>query len=177
MILTAARICTPVMMLILALTSHISTEPIQDKCDETYVLVALSETGGEYVDEVVIDGHKPLNLDTDENKAIYVRVTAYAPFDNQSGICADSDPTNTSIMLKPGPEYVAVDPKKIPYGTKLLIPGYGEVTAGDTGAALRNYDGYAIDVYFDTYEEAMAWGVKYLEVEIIESEDPDANYR
>jgi 3D (Asp-Asp-Asp) domain-containing protein len=170
MILTAARIYAPVLLLMLVFTSHISTEPAHDHDDGSYVLVALSESGGDYVDEVVIDGHRPLDLGQDDRKVIYARVTAYAPLDNQSGICADSDPTNTSIMLKPGPEYVAVDPKKIPYGTKLMIPGYGEVAAGDTGAALRNYEGYAIDVYFDKYEDAKAWGVQYLEVEIIESE-------
>ena len=38
----------------------------------------------------------------------------------------------------------------------------------DTGGALRSYEGVAIDVYFDSYEEAMEWGVQYLEIEIPE---------
>lgn len=92
-----------------------------------------------------------------EKKAttVLARVTAYAPFDNRSGICNDGDPTNTSTGRKPGREYAAADPQKLPYGTKLEIPGYGTVEIQDTGGALRSYEGIAIDVYFDSYEEAM----------------------
>lgn len=108
----------------------------------------------------------PVQPSRGATRVITARVTAYAPFDNKSGMCADSDPSVTSIGLKPGKEYIAVDPKKIPYGTKVIIPGYGEVEAGDTGGALRAYDGVAIDVFMDTYEEAIQWGVQYLEVEV-----------
>ena len=104
---------------------------------------------------------------------VLARVTAYAPFDNVSGICADEDPTVTSVGHRPGPQYVAVDPKRIPYGTRLRIPGYGEVIAGDTGGALRQYDGIAIDVFMDTYEDAIQWGVQYIEVEIIEEDQSE----
>lgn len=105
-----------------------------------------------------------------EKKAttVLARVTAYAPFDNRSGICNDGDPTNTSTGRSPGREYAAADPQKLPYGTKLEIPGYGTVEIQDTGGALRSYEGIAIDVYFDSYEEAMEWGVQYLEIEIPE---------
>lgn len=108
-----------------------------------------------------------------EKKAttVLARVTAYAPFDNRSGICNDGDPTNTSTGRSPGREYAAADPQKLPYGTKLEIPGYGTVEIQDTGGALRSYDGIAIDVYFDSYEEAMKWGVQYLEIKIPEQED------
>ena len=99
---------------------------------------------------------------------ILARVTAYAPFDNKSGICNDGDPSNTSTGKFPGPEYAAADPARLPYGTRLEIPGYGTVEVQDTGGALRSYEGIAIDVYFDTYDEAMEWGVQYLEVEVLE---------
>lgn len=96
------------------------------------------------------------------------RVTAYAPFDNQSGICNDGNPNSTSTGQRPGPSIVAVDPKKIPYGTKLKIKGFNRIfTAGDTGSSLRRYDGIAIDVYFDTYKETRRFGVQYLEIEIL----------
>lgn len=104
----------------------------------------------------------------EKKTTVLARVTAYAPFDNRSGICNDGDPTNTSTGRSPGREYAAADPKKLPYGTRLEIPGYGTVEIQDTGGALRSYEGVAIDVYFDSYEEAMEWGVQYLEIEIPE---------
>lgn len=104
-----------------------------------------------------------------KSKHIMMRVTAYAPHDNQSGICAEnSNEPLTSTGLIPSYQYVAADPSKLPYGTTLIVPKYGIVTVQDTGGALKNYEGYAIDVYFETYEEAIMWGVKYIEVEVLE---------
>jgi 3D (Asp-Asp-Asp) domain-containing protein len=97
---------------------------------------------------------------------IEAKVTAYAPFDNVSGICAATDHPVTSLGYKPSKRYIAVDPKKIPYGSSVFIPGYGYATAGDTGGALRSYDGYAIDVYMDKHKDAINWGVKHLKVEV-----------
>ena len=94
-------------------------------------------------------------------------VTAYAPLDNQSGICADSDPTSTSTGTYPGIGTVAVDPERFPYGTEFYIPGYGEGVALDTGAAVRA-DNNKIDVCMSTYAEAKEWGVQVLEVVVYE---------
>jgi 3D (Asp-Asp-Asp) domain-containing protein len=94
---------------------------------------------------------------------IKAKVTAYAPNDNKSGICNDGDIlTSTGKIASRG--MVAVDPKKIPYGTKLYIPGYGIAEAQDTGGAIRAYDGVQIDIVMDSYEEAIEWGVRYLDV-------------
>lgn len=92
------------------------------------------------------------------------RVTAYAPFDNVSGICADGSPATTSIGWVPSADIIAVDPKRIPYGTLVYIPGHGYAIAGDTGGALRRYKGVAIDVFKPTHREAMQWGKQYLTV-------------
>lgn len=88
-----------------------------------------------------------------------VKVTAYAPHDNKSGICGGG---LTSLGKEPEKDIIAVDPKEIPYGTRVYIPGYGESIAGDTGPAIRSYEGIAIDVYMPTYKEAIQWGVKYV---------------
>lgn len=98
---------------------------------------------------------------------IQARVTAYAPLDNVSGICAEGDPTVTATGTRSRRGVAAVDPRKIAYGTRLFIPGYGEAIAEDTGGAMRSYDGYAIDVLMETYQEAIEWGVQYLEVTIL----------
>jgi 3D (Asp-Asp-Asp) domain-containing protein len=50
---------------------------------------------------------------------------------------------------------VAVDPAVIPLGTAMMIPGYGEGVAADTGGAVR---GAAIDLWFPTPAQAATWG-------------------
>ena len=103
-----------------------------------------------------------------DSEPILSRITAYAPYDNKSGMCADGNPMITSRGYRPNRHYAAVDPRKIPYGTVIFIPGYGEVIAADTGGALRAYDGVAIDVFFETYEEAIQFGKRMVRVRIIE---------
>ena len=112
----------------------------------------------------------PLKEEAPRPTTVQARVTGYAPFDNKSGICADENPEVTSTGVRPGTKYAAVDPRRIPYGTEIEVPGYGLVIAADTGGALRSSKDLAIDLYFDTYEAAMAWGVQYLDVEIKEGE-------
>lgn len=103
---------------------------------------------------------------------ITVIATAYAPYDNKSGICNDGSPDSTAIGSKPKLGCIAADPKELPYGTKLLIPSYlGKqiCTVEDTGGALRrDKNNIRIDLYMDTYEEAMEWGRQEITVYIIQ---------
>lgn len=50
------------------------------------------------------------------------------------------------------------------FGTKLIINGK-EYTVEDRGGAIT---GNKIDIYMDTHAEALAWGVKYLPVQVVE---------
>ena len=68
--------------------------------------------------------------------------------------------------------HVAVNPKIIPYGSKLFIKStdgsfiYGYAIAADTGTALM--DGRVlVDVFFDTYEESCAFGAKKMDVYVL----------
>ncbi len=62
---------------------------------------------------------------------------------------------------------IAVDPKVIPYGTKMFIVSedgkyiYGEATAEDCGGLIK---GNRIDLYFDTLRECNAFGVRMCQV-------------
>ena len=64
-------------------------------------------------------------------------------------------PGRTSTGLPVGAGVVAVDPAVIALGTKLTIPGYGDGVAADTGSGVR---GNAIDLWFPTLADALAWG-------------------
>lgn len=59
---------------------------------------------------------------------------------------------------------VAVDPRVIPLGTKLYIPGYGYGIAEDTGGAIK---GNRVDLFFTTESECSRWGVRSVDVYII----------
>jgi 3D (Asp-Asp-Asp) domain-containing protein len=71
---------------------------------------------------------------------------------------------NTATGARAGFGIVAVDPRVIPLGTKLYIPGYGYGVAADTGGAIK---GNKIDVCFDTLDEARAWGRRTVTITIL----------
>jgi 3D (Asp-Asp-Asp) domain-containing protein len=64
-------------------------------------------------------------------------------------------PGSTATGVPSGWGVVAVDPSVIPLGTRMTIPGYGSGVASDTGPAVR---GAAIDLWFSTEAQALAWG-------------------
>ena len=59
---------------------------------------------------------------------------------------------------------VAVDPMVIPMGTKLYVEGYGEAIAADQGGAIK---GNRVDLYFDTHQQALNYGMKTVKVTIL----------
>lgn len=110
-----------------------------------------------------------LQEENESLRTIRAKLTAYSPLDNVDGQQAQGNPTRTSIGRRVGRNIAAADPKKLPYGTKLAVPGYGIVEIGDTGGALRNDDkNIRIDLYHSTYKDAMKFGVKDTEVKILE---------
>lgn len=68
-------------------------------------------------------------------------------------------------VIAAGDRFCAAPPE-IPFGTMLKIPGYNEARAVpvlDRGGAVK---GQRLDVYFETHAEALAWGVRILEVKV-----------
>ncbi|MCL6638423.1 MAG: ubiquitin-like domain-containing protein [Firmicutes bacterium] len=68
---------------------------------------------------------------------------------------------NTASGVAPHYGVAAVDPGVIPMGTRLYVDGYGYATALDRGSAIR---GNRIDLFFDSYEEAVSWGRRRVKV-------------
>jgi 3D (Asp-Asp-Asp) domain-containing protein len=91
------------------------------------------------------------------------RLTAYC---NCSKCCGKwaGGATASGTLPKAG-RTIAVDTKVIPFGTKVVINGH-TYTAEDTGSAIK---GNRIDVYFDSHSEALQFGVKYADVQIVGS--------
>jgi 3D (Asp-Asp-Asp) domain-containing protein/chromosome segregation ATPase len=69
----------------------------------------------------------------------------------------------TASGLPVGWGAVAVDPSVIPFGSRLLIPGYGLGVAADTGGAIR---GARIDLWFPSVAQARAWGSRVVTITI-----------
>lgn len=90
-------------------------------------------------------------------RALNVIATAYAPGAGAGFITA------TGVRAKRG--IIAVDPKVIPLGTRLYVPGYGHGVAADTGGAIK---GERIDICYDTAQEAINWGRRAVTIYIIE---------
>jgi 3D (Asp-Asp-Asp) domain-containing protein len=64
-------------------------------------------------------------------------------------------PGKTALGVPVRRGVVAVDPKLIPLGTKLHVPGYGHGLAADVGHAIQ---GRIIDLWFPTTAQARSWG-------------------
>lgn len=109
-----------------------------------------------------------LEEENEQLRTIRAKLTAYSPLDNRDGQQAQGNPTRTSTGRRVGRRIAAADPKKLPYGTILEIPDYGIVEIQDTGGALRkDSKNIRIDLYHETYEEAMQFGVQEAEVKIL----------
>lgn len=75
---------------------------------------------------------------------------------------------------------VAVDPKLIPYGTRMFIITndgsyvYGVATAEDCGGAIKEN---RVDLYMPTYRECIQFGRKYCTIYILGEAELERNYR
>lgn len=94
-------------------------------------------------------------------------VTAYCACEKCCGRWADGI-TSTGTKATQG-RTIAVDLRVIPYGTVLYFEGHtgmiGGYIAEDCGSGIKEN---RIDLYFESHEEALTWGVKVKDVYIIE---------
>ncbi len=99
-------------------------------------------------------------------KLITGKASAYSPADDGGTTCS------TGVKCRPG--YIAVNPKQIPYGTKMYIVSsdgryvYGYAIAADTGGFVHNGSGRIVDLFFPTNNAANKFGVRNVEIYILE---------
>ncbi len=118
---------------------------------------------------------KPIELDAKGQPVSYKKVIS----GKSSAYCGCCDSNNTAYFGKNSarPGYVAVNPKQIPYGTKLYIVSadgkrvYGYAIAADTGGFAYNGSGRIVDLRLPTgskCECGSRWGIKNVNVYILE---------
>ena len=99
------------------------------------------------------------DLKSDEYKLVYLgdfKLTHYCA-ELYPHICGEGHGiTYTGTKATVG-KTIAVDPKVIPYGTKVYIEGYGWRTAEDKGAWVNDNH---IDILVDTHERALGLGTQ-----------------
>ena len=115
----------------------------------------------------VLKPSKAIELDKNGNPVKYkskmtVRATAYTYTGN-----------NCSTGVAPKPGYIAVNPKVIPYGTKMYIKTvdgkyvYGYAVAADTGGFIKKHP-TGVDLFMTTESACVSFGVRTAEIYILE---------
>lgn len=102
--------------------------------------------------------------DESQSNGKTLTVTASA-FTASCGGCSGVTTTGINLKANLDQKVIAVDPNVIPLGTKVWVEGYGEAIAGDTGGAIR---GNRIDVHVPNQGAAYDWGVRTVQVKIID---------
>jgi 3D (Asp-Asp-Asp) domain-containing protein len=97
-----------------------------------------------------------------------MEVTAYCPCTICCGPMAQGITASGKLVSHNGGRFVAADTSVLPFGTKLVIPGYADnesVEVLDRGGAIK---GNKLDLYFPTHEEALQWGRQMVDVVVYE---------
>ncbi|MFZ9879908.1 MAG: 3D domain-containing protein [Phycisphaerales bacterium] len=108
-------------------------------------------------------------------RTVRMKVTAYSPDERSCGASADGITASGHSVLTNGGFLVAADPKVLPLGSLVSVPGYDEgavVPVLDVGGAIK---GNRLDVLFPTHAEAMRWGVQTIDVTVWEYDDGRAS--
>lgn len=94
-------------------------------------------------------------------RKLTVSATAYtANCHGCSGITATGIDVRNST-----PPIIAVDPNVIPLGSKVYVPGFGVMTAGDTGGAIK---GNKIDILVSSNSQALQWGRRNITITVLD---------
>ena len=92
--------------------------------------------------------------DAEQTQEQTFTVTAYCPCEKCCGAYANGY-TATGEKATQGVT-IAADPDVLPMGTEIELDGH-TYTVQDTGGAIA---GYRLDLYFDSHEDALQWGVR-----------------
>ena len=107
----------------------------------------------------------PAQAGPKQNTILKMKVTAYCPCEKCCGSYADGI-TASGHKIQDGDTFVAAD-SRYKFGTEMFIPEYNnstKVKVLDRRGAIK---GNRLDVFFNTHQQALEWGVRYLDVEVL----------
>ena len=97
-----------------------------------------------------------------------MEVTAYCACKKCCGSHAQGLTASGHRISYNGGHFVAADTRLLPFGTKLVIPGYANgkpVEVIDKGGAIK---GRHIDLFMPTHQKAVEWGKQWIAVTVVE---------
>ncbi|MCB1229745.1 MAG: 3D domain-containing protein [Verrucomicrobiae bacterium] len=96
-----------------------------------------------------------------------VRTTAYTHTEEDHISYGKKTALGTDLRYTPEYHSAAADWSRFPLGTKFKIKGYNRIfVVDDYGKALTG--SRTIDIYFDTKQRMNNWGVRWVEIEVLE---------
>ena len=131
---------------------------------------AAIETAKGHISDALAIVEKIKAIEPEYIKLVYAGefyTTMYAATVEQCGNDLGITASGKKVTTNPECYTVAVDPKIIPLGTKLVIEGYPNIVfeASDTGGDIKNF---WIDIYTDDVAASFSYDPCYLDVWIIE---------
>ena len=134
-----------------------TTEPIEEEVYPSEWFVT-DEKPSQFSDET----YPPFEPEEDEEKIALgeYQLTAYCAC---SRCCGKSDGITATGTVATAGRTIAVDPRVIPYGSKVEINGNVYI-AEDCGGAIK-YN--RIDIFFDSHSEALQFGVQRAQVYLL----------
>ena len=139
---------------------HSEATSLQDELNKATEDLKSNEKKSKELESELQEANQTIeDLKGSEYKLVYLgnfKLTHYCNerFDH---ICGGNGVTASGTKTSVG-RTVAVDPKKIPYGTNIYIEGYGWRVAEDCGAAVKNNQ---IDILVSTHSQANSMGTKF----------------
>lgn len=108
----------------------------------------------------------PAPTDAPKGEGVYMTLKAYAYCPCIKCCGKDNGITATGTKATPN-RTIAVDKSVIPYGSRVVINGNVYI-AEDCGGGIK---GNTIDVFHATHEEALQWGIKYVDAVVYPAEE------
>ena len=108
---------------------------------------------------------KPTNEDPNKNNWEYLGEYKLSFYCACAKCCGKTDGITASGAIAKEGTTIAVDPRKIPLGSKVYIEGWGTYIAQDTGGAIKQN---RIDVFMSSHQRALNAGIAHAKVWIVE---------
>ena len=110
----------------------------------------------------------PVTPPAPRTRVLRMEVTAYCPCTKCCGPRAQGITASGKTVSYNDGKFVAADTSVLPFGKKIVVPGYAgnaAVEVIDRGGAIK---GNKLDLYFPSHEDALIWGRQMLDVTVYE---------
>ena len=144
------------------ITEQSDTQPLPDESEVD--ITPIPDSGYSILDEQKQKNSEPTSEPAEKWRIVRMKVTGYCPCSKCCGEYSDGITAN-GHKIQPGDTFVAAD-KRYSFGTEMIIEGYSNgqpVKVLDRGGAIQ---GNKLDAFFHTHQEALEWGVRYIDVKV-----------